>query len=382
MEATKQHNTSIANELKQFQAMSDYRGHLQSPGFERKKGMEWKRAYSQRSSWKSNAVRPSEFVLENQRAVDTWRGSEFPIFGKTTTLKYRRYNRLCVNLFYYVPIFSTYPFVIFCLCNTVGKIKETLDVVIIVLLIISCVGFNIILLPHVLSFFSARQVLKERIENALEKLPFLLKDFVLLVGTFVLCLMLIRRVLAGPCPQGTTLFDLQGCNPFASTQGIASDLLFFTFIAPVTFQVVVKNVSLFALCMSWITIIATSIFCVVFTQAWADAFVLCLLAAVINISFEVERMYRISYMQLVSSQEQEKRTAKRTELQLLAEQKLMEERNEKKLRESETFQLRSLMGNVVSILFTNSRFPHFCFVHPCFLAEYSVAYLHLFFQTC
>ena len=353
MDATKQHNTSIANELKPFQTMSDYRGQLQAPaGFERKKGMEWKRAYSQRSSWKSNAVRPSEFVLEKQRAVDTWRGSEFPIFGQTTTLKYRRYNRLCVNLFYYVPILLAYPFVIFCLCNIVGKINEALDVVVIVLLIISyLVGFNIILLPHVLSFFSARQVLKERIENALEKLPFLVEDFVLLVGIFVLCMMLIRRVLAGPCPQGTTLFDLQGCNPFASTQGIASDLLFFTFIAPVTFQVVVKNVSLFALCMSWITIIATSIFCVVFTQAWADAFVLCLLAAVINISFEVERMYRISYMQLVSSQEQEKRTAKRTELQLLAEQKLMEERNEKKLRESETFQLRSLMGNVVCILF-------------------------------
>ena len=333
--------------------MNDYRGKRPSPGLERKKRMQLKRAYSQHSSWKSNAVQPSaEFDVENQRAVDTWRGSEFPIFGKTTTLNYRRYNRLCVNLFYYVPIFFTFPFVIFCLCNVAGKINETLDVVIIVLLIISCVGFNIILLPHVLSFFSARQVLKERIENALEKLPFLVEDFVLLVGIFVLCMMLIRRVLAGPCPQGTTLFDLQGCNPFASTQGIASDLLFFTFIAPVTFQVVVKNVSLFALCMSWITIIATSIFCVVFTQAWADAFVLCLLAAVINISFEVERMYRISYMQLVSSQEQEKRTAKRTELQLLAEQKLMEERNEKKLRESETFQLRSLMGNVVCILAT------------------------------
>ena len=330
--------------------MNDYRGKRPIPGFERKKRMEWKRAYSQRSqSRKSNAVQPSEFKLENQRAVDTWRGSEFPIFGKTTTLNYRRYNRLCVNLYYYVPIFFTYPFVIFCLCGVVGKINETLDVAIVVLLIISYVGFNIILLPHILSFFPARQVLKERIEIALEKLPFLLKDFVLLVGIFVLCLTLIRRVIAGQCPQGTALFDLQGCNPFASTQGIASDLLFFTFIAPITFQVVVKNVSLFALCMSWIMIFATAIFCIVFTQAWADVFVLCLLAVVINISFEVERLYRISYMQLVTSQEQEKRTAKRTEMQLLAEQKLMEERNEKKLREAETFQLRSLMGNVVCI---------------------------------
>ena len=238
---------------------------------------------------------------------------------------------------------------IFCLCNiVVDGFNETLYAVIIVLLGLSyLLGFNVILIPHILSLFPTRRVLKERMETVLEKLPFLLEDFVILVGIFVLCLMLIRRTIAGQRPEGTSLFDLQACNPFASLHGIASDLLFFTYVAPITVQVVIKNVSLFALIMSWIMIVTTAIFCVVFTQAWADVFILCLLVVVITTSFEVERLYRISYMQLVSSQEQEKRTTKRTELQLLAERKLMEERNEKKLQEAETFQLRSLMGNVV-----------------------------------
>ena len=276
-------------------------------------------------------------------------GHEFPIFGKTTTKKYRRFNRLVINPFFYVPILLSYPFVFICLCNVVVRgTNGPLYMIIIFLLGLSYLfAFNLILIPHMLSFFPKRQQLKERIEAILDNLPFLVEDFVILVGIFTLCLMLIRRNISGQCPEGTSTFDLQACNPHAATHGITSDLLFFMFVAPITVQVVIKNVSLFALCMSWIMIIATAIFCLVYTQAWADVFTLCLLVVVMTISFEVERLYRISYMQLVSSQEQEKRTIKRTALQLLAEQKLMQERNEKTLQEAETFQLRSLMGNVV-----------------------------------
>ena len=290
--------------------------------------------------------------LENQQQPDQpqnvmWKGSEFPLFVKSTTLDYHQHNMKVLNPVYYIPIILSYPVVITMLCNLQGTSNDSWSVLCLFLLGTCYLAFNVSLVPHILSFFPKRKDLRERIMVTMGKCWFSPKDFCLVDGIVVLCFYLIRRILVGQCPTGTTLYGLQSCNYFSAVHGIPSDLLVFLYLAPISVQIVLKNLSLFALCISWLFILVTVIFCLVFTQSWADTLTLCLIVVPMVISFELERLQRIAYMQLTTSQWYEKQAITRAEERLLVEQQLMSEKNEKKLQISETFQLRSLMGNVV-----------------------------------
>ena len=290
--------------------------------------------------------------LENQQQPDQpqnviWKGSEFPLFDKITTLDYHQHNMKVLNPVYYIPIILSYPFVITMLCNIQGTSNDPWSVLCIILVGTGYLVFNVSMVPHILSFFPKRKDLRERMMVTMNKYWFSPEDFCLVDGIIVLCFYLIRRILVGQCPTGTTLYGLQSCNYFSAGHGIPSDLLVFLYLLPISLQIVLKNLSLFALCISWFFVIVTVIFCLVFTSAWTDTLTLCLIVIPMVISFELERLQRIAYMQLTTSQWYEKQATLRAEERLLVEQQLMSEKNEKKLQISETFQLRSLMGNVV-----------------------------------
>ena len=128
---------------------------------------------------------------------------------------------------------------------------------------------------------------------------------------------------------------------------------------PLMAQLMIRNVSIRTLVLTSILGLITVAFCLIYGNLWNDYFVLISWIWYSNASFEIERLQRVGYTQtlkLIDQKELELEQLKqeRTMQEVMAAQKLKLDRteDEKRLKEAEASQLRSLMGNVAHDLKT------------------------------
>ena len=189
-------------------------------------------------------------------------------------------------------------------------------------------------------------------------------DVLSILGTLTIGLYLIARVDAGQCESITNIWHSQTCNPVAGLRSIPLDTVLLLYSFPISAQIAFRGISMEALSISWLGVVFCVLYSVVQVQGWLELWTIWYTLFFINISFEIERLMRVTFVQTRAMIAAERSKLIR-DLQLEAEVNLTKLRsrhelelvevsaqNERKLREKENFQLRSLMGNVAHDLKT------------------------------
>ena len=189
-------------------------------------------------------------------------------------------------------------------------------------------------------------------------------DVLALLATITMGLYLLARVDAGQCASMTDIWLSQTCNPVAISRSIPHDGVILLYSIPISAQVAFRGVSFEALLLIWLIVICFLIYAFARVEGWLQIWTIAYSLFFMNISYEVERLMRVAFVQTSAMLAAERLKLIR-DLQREAEVNLTQLRNrheleivevsaenERKLREKENFQLRSLMGNVAHDLKT------------------------------
>jgi len=211
---------------------------------------------------------------------------------------------------------------------------------------------------HALRLTGRKQLLTD-LKKKFEWCPFQVEEIVHMSGHISTALFIISRVMVGQCPPDTTLFLQQTCNQLASSGGIPSELVYTIYWIPPLTQLLFRNIGIRTLIFSNITGFFSVAFCIIYGNLWNDYFALLMWILYSNASFEIERLQRVGYAQTIKILDQ-----KELEMEQLQQERTMQEamsaqtlklhriEDEKRLKEAEAVQLRSLLGNVAHDLKT------------------------------
>jgi hypothetical protein len=122
----------------------------------------------------------------------------------------------------------------------------------------------------------------------------------MLVAMSSFALFLIARVLKGQCPPGTTLWEQQTCNQFASQGGIPTDIAYALYIAPMVWPFS-SDLSIRTHVISQLCVFSVVLFCVVYSSAWNDYYVLLNWLIFTNITFEIIRLQRVAFKEYLNA---------------------------------------------------------------------------------
>ena len=158
---------------------------------------------------------------------------------------------------------------------------------------------------------------------------------------------LLGRVYAGQCGKADNVWDTQRCNPVADSHSIPSDQVIVLYLAPLVCQCLLRGTSIQSLVgCCFLGVLFVILACVHvggINEAWTVVYSIFFMILMYNI----ERLQRITFIHSQSILAAVKLNA-RHEFELLE----LSAENERKLKEREIYQLRSLMGNVAHDLKT------------------------------
>jgi signal transduction histidine kinase/CheY-like chemotaxis protein len=174
-----------------------------------------------------------------------------------------------------------------------------------------------------------------------------IEDVIGILGTILHGVYLLARVHVGECEDSTSIFESQYCNPVAASNSIPHDQVMLLYSIPIVCQCVFRGISVEAVVTSWIAIVFFVLYALIEVRGWRQIWTLAYVILFMNISYEMERSYRVLYIQ-------RKKVAYSTEVTERHKVKMREKSLsiEAKLKEREALQLRSLMGNVAHDLKT------------------------------
>jgi signal transduction histidine kinase len=172
-----------------------------------------------------------------------------------------------------------------------------------------------------------------------------LPDLAAVLASVTHALELIGRVRNGQCPEGTSLWDSQGCNPVADAHSVPHDSVIVLFLVPILILTYFKGCTIQAAAVgSVIGLVGTSValwmtggYLQLYTALYGGIFAL--------VTFEAERTKRVSFLLTRSVRIKQESLHKE---QLAAVTSM----NKAMLVEAEMKQLRALMGNVAHDLKT------------------------------
>ena len=189
-------------------------------------------------------------------------------------------------------------------------------------------------------------------------------DILGLFGVLSMGFHLLARVNAGQCKDISDIWSSQSCNPVASLRALPHDEILLLYAIPLSAQIAFRGITVEALAICWVFVIFFVLYSLIRVEGWIQLWTVLYSIIFINISFEIERLMRVTFVQTRAMLAAERSKLIR-DLQLEAEVNLTKLRNrheleivevsaenERKLREKENFQLRSLMGNVAHDLKT------------------------------
>ena len=291
---------------------------------------------------------------------------DFPLFSDESVLAYDNYSTKCVNPVIFFPATFVIMSLLACRCGLFNDIYFDEDHSSLegLRLAATLFGFFIFLFfglyctIHFLRLLGRDQMSIALTTRLKKWLPFRLEELNIFSAICTWSLFLIARVIKGQCAAGTTVWQQQTCNPFESSGGIPTELVYSLFVMPTIAQLVFKNISIRVLSVVYLVILAVVAFCVFYSKS-NDYFVLINLLFFINITFEITRLQRVNYVEMLKVKRKQKVVlAQLQQKQVIQEivrtQELLLHRakDEKRLKEAEAVQLRSLMGNVAHDLKT------------------------------
>jgi hypothetical protein len=133
-----------------------------------------------------------------------------------------------------------------------------------------------------------------------------MEESIAVVRVMCVGLSLYARVVAGACPENASFLALAQCNPMAASNGLPSDHVLFLAFLPITIPLAMKGLRLeviifiWFLCMGWIL---ASIWHVGGQLEIVTAF---LMIMPLSVVFEIERLLRLSFLNLELSEERTK----------------------------------------------------------------------------
>ena len=185
---------------------------------------------------------------------------------------------------------------------------------------------------------------------------------------------LVVRVIIGSCPSHVSVTESLNCNPLAASNSPPIDSIMICFALALYMQLFFKNVRKSVLVFIWILSAAAVLWSFHYLHNWTQIWVFSGITIFPMVQYECERVQMSNFLKSkqLLDQEQQKRNAMAREhadkemiLSQLNEAKLKEEKNrvdleilelsnknEVKLKEAETGQLRLLVGNVAHDLKT------------------------------
>jgi signal transduction histidine kinase/CheY-like chemotaxis protein len=174
-----------------------------------------------------------------------------------------------------------------------------------------------------------------------------IEDVMGIVGTILHGIYLLARVHVGECKNGTDIFESQYCNPVAASNSIPHDQVLLLYSIPIVCQCLFRGISVEALVTCWIATVFFVLYALIEVRGWRQIWTLAYAILFMNISYEMERSYRVLFVQRMKVAYSAEVT-ERHKLNMQAKSLSIES----KLREREALQLRSLMGNVAHDLKT------------------------------
>lgn len=174
-----------------------------------------------------------------------------------------------------------------------------------------------------------------------------IEDIIIITTTFSGGLNLIARVFNGQCNDLNNIWSSLQCNPTADLGSLPLDQVCLLYLTPLMCQSVFRVVTAEALTFSWILILIFVLTSSVQVGGLLQVWMIFYSIIFINISVIMERVMRLSFVQRQEMLDLAHLRSK-YDLQLVE----FSAENERKHKEKEIFQLRSLMGNVAHDLKT------------------------------
>ena len=174
-----------------------------------------------------------------------------------------------------------------------------------------------------------------------------LQDAICIVSVIVNGLTLLARVYAGQCPSDSTLWTSQTCNPFADAGSIPFDQVMLTYLCPIVVQLVVRGISITALVFTWLLGVVFVATATAFVDSYQQTWSMVYSVYFFVIIFMIEGLTRTTFVQ---GQAMIAAYAESSKLELVFLE--LSSKVDKKLKEKEVYQLKSLMGNVAHDLKT------------------------------
>ena len=294
----------------------------------------------------------------------------FPVFTDHILDEYNMHWMKHINLVVFIPTAIVYTSLLLSECGLIGLAssdggKTTYLVRLIgFLTIFICDFFTVLYCTYHFLRITGRDY-EAFMVQVMKWFSFRLEDAITITAVCAWSLLLIARILAGQCPTGTTLWQEQICNPFADRGGFPDGMISIIYSIPLVVQLLMRCISLRAVVLSYVLIFTVVAFSVFYTNSsiYSNYPALIIIMIFVNSSFEITRLQRLSYVDTLKDKEREQREIE----QVKKEQKMREDaekrrvvhqlqldraEDEKRLKEMETVQLRSLIGNVVHDLKT------------------------------
>ena len=248
--------------------------------------------------------------------LQRWLGCDFPLLPEEAMEAYHEHHLYSVNPFIFIPVLALYFLLLVFRSGMIVGLRDfhndSMNQAIVLVIAMICVVTDYIFLGLYLTV-NALRLLKGRdgmladLISRLKYLPFRLEELIFFLAICTWSLFLIARVLKGQCPPGSSLWEQQACNQFASQGGIPSELAYGLYMIPLVLQMAMKNISIRTLVIGHLSVLTTVIFCICYQQAWNDYFMILNWILSSNVSFEIKQNHRVAYKNLMKAREQKVR---------------------------------------------------------------------------
>ena len=237
---------------------------------------------------------------------------EFPLFTDNLIKEYEQFNHENINPFIFLPIIVLYYTLVVCSTGLMGlrfdgDANHNVLVLSLVLMILFTFIFGLYITMHFLRLTERKELHDALKRKFKEWLPIPIEEILLFIAVFVWSLFLIARIVKGQCPPGTTLFQQQYCNQFASSGGVPNDMVYSLYFSPLVLQCVTKNLSIRMLVLSNVSNLLVVVFCVIYAGAWNDYCVILNWVFFVTFAFAIEQLQRIAYAALMKAKDQQVR---------------------------------------------------------------------------
>jgi hypothetical protein len=127
-----------------------------------------------------------------------------------------------------------------------------------------------------------------------------------LIRVFCIGLSLYARVVAGACPEDTTFLAIAQCNPMAASKGLPVDHVLFLSFLPIIMPLSLKGMRFEATIFVWFVSVGWIFASIHHMGGQLEIVTAVIVVVPLSVAFELERMLRLSFLNLELAEERTK----------------------------------------------------------------------------